>query len=357
MRGSDSSQPTGERTGFISVYVFDANGERVYVSESYVHRGPYVDSPQTSVKLSMPANACYTIVAAEQYLPLPKYSFTISTFSTSPVKVAPAKSYTYQLSTEGSWAPKIAGVTAATHRLTSHPQYKLTLTAASPVRILLETADEDIAVHVKLLFSGGERVSEVTSGRILADSGDYKRHCALAALDRLEAGAYTLIVATHQPGQSGKFRLRIDSQAECAVAHLRGEDAGWLTVSPPLLVLAPGVDRMIAPLQFSRLLRVRAVAEYVGAERAALMSPAKISLELGQGPNKQTLAVSSHGEYGDAVVGLRTGAVDLRPALCDMGGVWVVVERLANARSFEQMKVVLLSDGPLTLGHWGTGQG
>lgn len=114
---------------------------------------------------------------------------------------------------------------------------------------------------------------------------------------------------------------------------------------------------MLAPLTLSRITRLRIVAQHScsAAQRGAI-SPLKVSVERGQGPNKSVLATSGGGGFSDSPAGVRVGDIDLTPGLAERGGLWVVVERVGGER-FEEVEVTVLSEVVVQVGAWGTGEG
>ena len=61
---------------------------------------------------------------------------------------------------------------------------------------------------------------------IIADSGDYRRGCALAETKSLDKGTYTIVCSTFAPDQLGRFTLWISSTIPCVVT---GDDQ-WACV-------------------------------------------------------------------------------------------------------------------------------
>ena len=90
--------------------------------------------------------------------------------------------------------------------------------------------------------------------------------------------------------------------------------------------------------------------------RAARRPLARVAVERGQGPNKLVLDVSDQGEFNDAPMGVRTVDLDVSPARAVPGGLWIVVERLGGGPG-DAVDVEVLSDGPVEVGLWGTGDG
>ncbi|KUJ12683.1 cysteine proteinase [Mollisia scopiformis] len=348
--------------GFISLYVFEANGRRVYLSDNALHRGAFVDSPQTLARLDLSASTSYTIVVAQQGLPLPKYSFTLSFFSRTQISVEDAEDrIPHYITHAGAWTPRTAGGNASSPHYPSNPQFSISIPSRTDITLILETDQEELAVHVKMVWADGQRVTAVTSKDIVGGSGDYRRGCALASIQDVAPGNYTIVCSTFEAGQTGNFTLRVGSMVPCVVKAVLAETAGRLSLSLPPIVFQNGLNRMLAPLTAARLTRLRIVARCGGGGRLAPSSRSrpslKVSLERGQGPNKSILTVSGEGEFSDSPMGIRTPDLDLSPNMSQPGGIWIVLERLGGSNGSDEVAVEVLSDSPVNVGLWGTGDG
>ncbi|TEY44368.1 hypothetical protein BOTCAL_0353g00020 [Botryotinia calthae] len=359
--GSSTQSMVSKSLGFISLYVFDASGHRVYLSDGALHRGAYVDSPQTLARFELPANTSYTVVAAQQNLPLPKYSFSFSFFSRSPLTISSAPdSHTFSTSHPGSWTTLSAGGNASSPSFPSNPQFSITVTEPTDIMLVLEVDKEDIAVHVTMIWASGQRVTVINSRDIVGGSGDYRRGCALAELHNIAAGKYTIVCSTFQAGEIGNFTLRVKSSSKCEIRPVLAETAGRLVAKLPTLVFQNGIDRMLAPITVARLTRLRFVAKTRMENRPppTISRPSlRVSIEKGQGPNKILLESSNEGEFSDAAAGIRTRDIDISSEMNRMGGIWVVVERLGGRLGFDEVFVEALSDSKVEIGVWGTGDG
>ncbi|KAA8568507.1 hypothetical protein MFRU_012g00750 [Monilinia fructicola] len=359
---SSSQSAVSNSLGFISLYVFDASGHRVYLSDGALHRGAYVDSPQTLARFDLPANTPYTVVAAQQNLPLPKYSFSFSFFSRSPLTIHSASdSLTFSTVHNGSWTTRTAGGNASAPSYPSNPQFSISVQEPTDIMLVLEADRQDIAVHVTMIWANGERVTVINSRDIVGGSGDYRRGCALAELRNVAAGKYTIVCSTFQAGETGNFILRVKSSSRCEIRPVLAETAGRLETRLPTLVFPDGVDRMLAPVTVSRLTRLKFVAKAGNAAGRPIPPKSRpslrVSIERGQGPNKTLLVSSSEGEFSDAPAGIRTADIDITPDMTRMGGIWVVVERLGGRLGYDAVIVEALSDSQVTIGAWGTGDG
>ncbi|KAI9724800.1 MAG: hypothetical protein M1812_000076 [Candelaria pacifica] len=350
--------------GFISLYAFDNDGKRVLLSDGALHRGPYVDSPQTLLRLDLPPKATFTIAVSEQSLQAAKFNFTISAFSRKSVSLEPApERYPHFTIHSAAWTLSTAGGNASAATYPTNPQFSLHLPAPSDVALFLETASLDISVHVKLVWGDGKRVTSVAARDVVGESGDYRRGCALAEMHAVNQGAYSIVCSTFEPGQLGSFILRVGTMVDCGVRPIPTEEAGRLSVKMPLARFPLGVERILAPLLPRRLMKFKAIARYHATSRSktgtAPRSPITLGLELNQGPDKAILAVSGNGKFGDALTGVRVNDIDWLPEMQRQGGLWIVLERLGGSGSCteELIEVELLSEGCIDFGEWGVGDG
>ena len=341
--------------GFLSLYAFDKNGQRAILSDGSLVRSPYVDAPNTLLRLELPARSVYTIVISEQDLPPSTYNFTLSIFSLKKLDIALADdTYKYKTVQSGAWSFSTAGGNASSPTYHTNPQFSLRLTGPSNLAILLEAEDDDIPVHVKLLWASGKRALQVTTRDIIGDSGDYRRGSALAEIPNVEAGTYTLICSTFEQGKRSKFSLDVRSIEECTIKAIPLAEAGRLQIQVPTASFSEGLDRLLAPLQVSRITRLRLRARNRDADTSR-RSPLRMSLEYGQGPHKHILSVTGNGEFMDAPAGLRTEDVDIIPHMCTDHGVWLVIERAGRSYNAlgEEVQIEILADHAVGLGHWG----
>ncbi|EAW08383.1 calpain-like protease PalBory [Aspergillus clavatus NRRL 1] len=355
---SGHSSPENSQTGFISLYVFNADGKRVSLSDGTLHRGPYVDSPNTLMRLEMPPKTTFTAVVSEESLPAASQSFTLSALAIAPVYIAPSQNkYMCVSKVQGAWTPSTAGGNAESARYPLNPQFSLMLSKATDISILLESSDTELAIHAKLFHSNGKRVSRVRNRDIITDSGDYRRGAALAETKHLEKGVYTIVCSTFASDQLGRFTLWVSSMVPCEVKPLAPEAAGRRAVISDIGILSPGRDRMLAPLQVSRLTRIKLIARSrqstIGSHPVG-PSPVLMTIELGQGPYKEILATSEDGDHSDAISGVRIEDFDLQPGLEDSGGVWIVLERIGGpgGQVEDHFEVEALAEERVGIGEW-----
>lgn len=363
--GTDNLHPSE----YISLYVFDENGSKVYLSDGALHRGPFVDSPQTLLRLdNLEARKRYTVVPVEQDLAPITHTFTLSVFGNAKLAVDEAEhKYSCRNTVSASWTEETAGGNAHSPTYSQNPQFSINVSGRTPIALLLETPVEQLHVHVKLVHGRGSRIETVRSRDIVFDSKDYRRGCALAHFAELEAGTYTIICSTFEAGQKGDFTLRVDSMLDTRVSLLPRQGAGrlrrvWAKAAfegQQRILAAPIAPRRLTKLDVF-VKQVQQAGIQAGRQADATRSPRRersmirVTLEIGKGPERRILIASSNGEYSDSLAGVRTGEIDLSPQ--EVGRAWLVIERMFTPADLEgeMFQIETFTDAPDTvdIGVW-----
>lgn len=347
-------------SGFISLYAFDSNGERVFLSDEAAVRGPYVDSPNTLLKLELLAGKAYTVAVSGQGLPQSVNTFTLSAFSLQSLDLVEAHNrYTHTVLQHGAWTTLTAGGNASTSSYHTNPQFSLHLAVTSKVAILLENPSECYPVHVKLVWAKGKQICSIKTRDIVGDSGEYRKGSAFAEIQDLQAGIYTIVCSTFEQGQLGRFTLRVDTMSTCIVNRIPVATAGRFFTEVQSALFAPGSEYISAPLISQRLNRISVSARsreenkgYTKSARAVL----RIGIHHSRLPSKKIVAVSRENGTLDGQCEVWIRDVDIEPSMCEDRGLWLVLERLESStvRMAEYVDVDIFSDGPITVGNWTT---
>lgn len=354
-RPTDTMAAVSRRLGFMSILVFDSGGRRVQVAEGDTYRGPYVDSPQTLARLDVSAGKSYTVVVDQQEFPLNRYTFTLTTFSHAPARVTEAiEPLPQSKEVTGSWTRRTAGGNAACSTYVINPQYKLHLAEATSLSILLSTNNSDIPLHVDLVWAQGKRARRVASKDLVASSGEYRRGCALVSSTDVEAGTYTLVCSTYEPGQTADFNLRLTAMYPIELEPIPASTAGQMRLSSSPLQVSEKDSRMRANIAASRLSRATACISVVSdhENRRASNTSVRLAVIRGWGPDQTIVAETGDGEFQELVTMLETPSFDLDPELIQREGLFLVVEGMGMHGSSQELQVELLSDSPLQLGPW-----
>ena len=345
-------------TGFISLYAFDSNGKRVFSSDEAIVHGPYVDSPNTLLKLEIPAGRAYTVAVSSQGLPQSNNTFTLSAFSLGPLKLVEAQDeYTHTVLQHGVWTALTAGGNASSSSYHANPQFSLHLAMTSKVAILLENFSECYPVHVKLVWADGKQICSIKTRDIVGDSGEYRKGYAFAEVQDVQSGAYTIVCSTFEPGQLGRFTLRVSTMSACVVNRIAEATAGRFATKVQSASFAPGSSYLSAPLISQRLNRISISARSrAGNSRYSKRARAfmKIGVHHGRLPPKRIIAVSRDDESLDGQGEVWVRDVDIEPSMCEDRGLWLVLERLecSMLQVAEYVDIDLFSDGPIRVGDW-----
>jgi calpain-7 len=372
-RTGDYSTATQGRNGYISLYLYKNNGEKVLCSDGAMIRGPFVDSPNTMLKFSLPANSIYTAVVASQALPVGKYNFSLTSFSHRTVELKDAicpLDHVHSLT--GAWTRSTAGGNSDSRRYLQNPQFQVEVKSLTRVALILNVlspeTSEEAKIHVKVLvaFSSGGRITRLRSGDIVSSSGDYRRGSAVVQT-KLEKGNYAIICSTFDPDQHSSFRLDVLSPSLQAlrVIALPAESSGRHSIISSPATFSSTTNRLLAPLSIRRLSRAIFIMRPRSPSTSKSVSLFKMTLEQGQGPYKRILASSQDEEedFSSITADIRIEDIRLRPEMDQpsSGGLWLVVERMAqlssNTNAHDIVQVEILADERVELGGWGSGEG
>ncbi|CUS08155.1 unnamed protein product [Tuber aestivum] len=338
---------TDGKTSYISLCVFESPGRRVYRSESALHIGPYVDSPQTLLRIdAMPPETKYTVAVSSQDLSKAPHTFTLSALSVNSIHMSQAEDpYSFHNVLQSQWLPDTAGGNAQSPTYSINPQFRLSVSSTCDLMLLLEARDT-LPVHIKLVWGNGKRVASVTTRDIITESGEYRRGCAYAETASLQKGTYTIVASTFEPGQIGDFTLTVASTiSHATVTELPSESAGKLRKDLQG-VWEAGVTAVAYPLEVERLTRVSGTARTLWTNsRAQPMLRISIERKVGSRGRKTEASSGGEGEFSDVPQGVRTGDVDLE-------GGWdylIVLERMGGEGG-SRYGIDVLSDGVVHLG-------
>lgn len=377
-RTGDYKSTEENGNGFISLYLFQAGGHRVLLSDGAQLRGPYVDSPNTLLRLRIPPETVWTAVVASQNLPLSRHNFSLSAFSNEPVHLAHASAkYSSVRTQHGAWTRSMAGGNSDSPTYLMNPQFSFHVPARSAVAVTLsldnppQRLQTDIHVKILLVFTDGRRVVKLRTKEIVADSKDYRRGSA-AIETTLQKGSYTIICSTFERDQYAKFTLSLHTSDAPAPAlkPLPPEGSGRICITSEPASFLPDTARLLAPVRLARLTRATFILRDALISTHAPSKPStsslfKMSLEQGQGPYKTVIAssASDDDDFAEIKSGVRIDDVDLRPDMRtpSKGGLWIVIERMAGVTSDMQdsmsVQVDVLSEERVELEVWGKGDG
>jgi calpain-7 len=372
--------------GHISLYAFSSHGERVPVNNATGEHSPYVDSPQTLLRLEMAVDSTLTIVVSEQDLPRVKQNFTLIAYSIEAAELSHATvKYTESVSIKSHWAANTAGGSLNSPKFATNPQFRLDVSAPTTIAMLLETSVPNLKVNAKLCHGRGLRVHTLRRQDILLDSHEYRSGSDFSELTApLDAGSYTIVASTFEQGQIGDFVLRIDAQEPVKLTQVASEDAGKFRQRLPKAIFGPPDKKLLIPIYPIRMLKFSAVVTFAssyyppqagsssdgkptsaeliikirnlladkkptafgGSNRTRC--PIRVTMQVDDGPHAQKLASSCDGEFSDDTdAGLRLPEISLSPEMMRGHEIYLMLERLGGGvnGSEERYWVDIIIDG------------
>ncbi|KAJ4324924.1 cysteine protease [Neodidymelliopsis sp. IMI 364377] len=323
--------------GYMSIYVCNGHGQRLYIKDTYLESSDYVTTPQCLLRWDADASSNYTVVIDQDDLPPSSYTFSLSAFSNSAMALEPAVSkYPIQKVEQGAWTRQTAGGNTSSPGYFENPQYTLEIRERSSLTILLTSLDHEHPLHIKLALGHGKRIYRLQSRDVLVDSGNHRVGAAIAEIVDLQPGLYTVICSLFETGQTGGYALRVDSSNDVGLRQIPRDGAGLKSMKLAPACFGANIHKIAAPLLPQRLASYTIVARFLRATspRSADLgmlarSPLRLSVELGRGPERKFLIASERGEYADSAT-VRSESVHIDPTIVNRGDLWLVLDRLSG---------------------------
>ncbi|KAG1772088.1 hypothetical protein EDD22DRAFT_1021042, partial [Suillus occidentalis] len=234
------------------------------------------------------------------------------------MRVPPAR---YMQKIDGVLTNKTAGGNCTHPTYMVNPQYHLrvhnagTSTSASIDKrnktqvILTARSTRDISLNVTVVWSQGERISELSQKEVVAHSGPYTYgHARVAA--HLAPGDYTVVLSAFEPDQTGKFTLKVESPSRFEIKAIPQEGAGMYVKTVrgewdlTTAVGGPSQTRYYRNPVYE--VTIPCVSEF-GARLQLLARAPGVSTNLSLFPSSSTnfqRCIASSGPYSDALSGV-----------------------------------------------------
>ncbi|EUC62418.1 calpain-like protease palB, putative [Rhizoctonia solani AG-3 Rhs1AP] len=342
------------KADYIALHHFShTEAGRLPRADQVPNKGTYSDSPHILTRIKhVPSEEVISLIAAREGSG-PETGYTFSIYSHASIEIeAVSKVLGYIKTTKGAFTSKSAGGNASLPTFMNNPQYSVRIGGTTkssrgqvPLKLTIEGA-RTLPLNIKLVWSGGKRVSDVVAGDIVLDSGAY--NFGLACTEgEVQPGDYTLVVSSFRAGQQGEYVFRVECDANAEITQLPAEGAGmfhktirgtWDTASaaggpssgqyesnPTFEVAVSGPTQISARLQM--------------ASKQQSYPPPALNLTLlernAQGlPGRQ---VATSGAYSDAVSGVMLPSISLRP------GIYLFVPSTYNPGVLGDFQILLYS--------------
>ncbi|QRV98316.1 calpain family cysteine protease [Ceratobasidium sp. AG-Ba] len=197
----------------------------------------YSDSPHVLIRIkNSTPNEILSLIASRDGNG-PEVGYTLSVYSHEQLKLEfVTRVLGYIKTVNGTFTTKTAGGNPSLPTFMNNPQYRVSVgeggvkdarsckSGRIPIKLTVE-GPRTIALNVKLVWSGGQRVSDVVAGDIVVDSGTYSFGFACVE-GEIQAGNYTLVVSPFSAGQVGDYALRVECDSRIEISQLPAEGAG-----------------------------------------------------------------------------------------------------------------------------------
>lgn len=284
------------------------------------------DSPHLLYRfMSEPGEDLYSIDISHRG-PSLALRFTLQLYSTVPLAIEDGPPpLPYILSISGRWLDRTAGGNHTCPTFMNNPQYKIVV-QPPPSGVPLDTlgdldlicaTQKDIAINVKILRKGGERVSEFEERDLIAGTGQYSYGRDFCRGTGLRPGTYTIVVSAFQTKDEGEFDLSVGCNLPIAVTPIPQEGAGLFSrivkgawVEP----LSGGSQNILKNPKFlisafKKPLNVKIRLQLTSAPQV----PIALSIFSVSARNCDSL-LQTTGAYSDAVCGVATPSFRLPPS-------------------------------------------
>ncbi|TFY58424.1 hypothetical protein EVJ58_g6422 [Rhodofomes roseus] len=307
-------------------------------------------SPTDINPLTLKNKVRYTASRADQVLHLvaayegrlSDVGFTVTVYSNTNISwIEEIPKALYSKESDGAFSSKTAGGHHGNPTFMDNPQYHLRIHPRESSHKSVSAANSK-AFNISLVWSKGERITEMGHNELAANSGPYGFGYAHVTRD-LPVGDYTLIASTFEPQQFGSFRLRVESQLRFELTPIPQEGAGmfdkvvrgaWTAETAgggPSSSRYTTNPRYEVQVDTATQLKVR-------LQLLETVPPASVNVSLfrHKSPRHSSLETTS-GPYSDGVAGVATPQVTLQP------GIYHVVPSTYNPGLLRAFKLIFYS--------------
>ncbi|CAG8447833.1 5671_t:CDS:10 [Dentiscutata erythropus] len=223
---------TGKNRDFITLHLYnETEGKRIF----------YPSTPWKELRFNAPpGESRYTIVVdkrKEEVSETKSLEFTLKCYCMSQFELTEITEVQKQYPTEkqvvGKWTTETAGGNPNEITYLNNPQYRLSMdpqSCKSPedklrIQLMLE-GPKKYAMHVKLVWGNGKRITSVLAKDILVQSTGYNYGFCYCEMEDIRPGDYTIVVSTLEPGLVGDYVLTVASNFEFKLTPIPLEGAG-----------------------------------------------------------------------------------------------------------------------------------
>ena len=338
--------------GYLSLSAFAQNGQRVITEGDALTFTPFVNSPNTLLKLELEPDIPLTVLITGQRLPRTKFNISISVLATHRCTLNYAEErYRFCLRQEGKWphaqlGSPVAGIEDMIERRFALQSYRL-----NSLYVLFESEPKDLPTQITLQrhnLALGSHELRSTPSRI---DGPLRGGPHFAKFDNVEHGTYLITCSTYPSTCPMMFSLEVGSEYAISVEPVTEKGAGQLVSTlPEVKVSYPG-QRLCAQISISNVTRMAASARW------SLTSPlcCSLTIEEGRRPFANKLTEVNKGYHKSSQCRIATHYIDAQPRTCGERGLYLILEVSSDKvidDSEASIAVQLTSDAPIVVGPW-----
>ncbi|KZT05397.1 cysteine proteinase, partial [Laetiporus sulphureus 93-53] len=294
-------------------------------------KGEYTNSIHTLVRTRVSATDTVLHLIAAYDGHFSDVGFTINVYSDTDVSWVenPPKAL-YMKEIDGAFTSKTSGGNYSYPTFMDNPQFHLRIhpnveqsrklgrnaNVKVPVSVTVH-GSRRTPINASLVWSRGERITELSQNDLVATSGPYCYGYARAYGD-VPAGDYTLIISTFEPQQLGEFKIQVESAYPVEITSIPQEGAGMFSRVLRDAWTAGTAGGGPSSSKFANNpayeLRIDAPAYLkVRLQLADATSPTSINVSVFQRKASRGILVGTSGPYSDAIAGAVTPRIALQP--------------------------------------------
>jgi len=212
-----------ETEGLQCVHIYEAkSARRIYWYDencTEVHKGIYINSPHYLVRLDVPAGQHQYILVVSTYADKDVLSFTLTGYAVVPVSLnaiyeSPAE---FKYNINGKFTKENAGGCANNESFKINPMYKMEIPEKTMLNVKFEMPNVTHAINIEI-HRGGQRVDRYSRNIVDKAFGNKAFRQAFAYHESpIDAGVYTIVPSTFEPGQLGDYIITITSTTKTPI--------------------------------------------------------------------------------------------------------------------------------------------
>ena len=338
--------------GYLSLSAFAQNGQRVVTEGNALTFTPFVNSPNTLLKLELEPDIPLTVLLTGQRLPRTKFNFSISVLATHKCSFNYAEErYKFCLRQEGNWPQAQLGSPDADTENMTERRFVLQSYRLTSLYVLFESEPKDLPTKITLRQHDSSLESHQLQGVQPRINGPLRCGPHFAKFDNVEHGAHLITCSTYPSTSPMMFSLEVGSEYAISIEPATERGAGQLVSTlPEVKVSYPG-QRICAQISISNVTHMAASARWSSTSSLCCT----LTIEEGRRPFATKLTEVNKGYHMSSQYRIATHYIDAQPRSCGERGLYLTLEVISDkivGESEAKIAVQITSDAPILVGPW-----